>query len=250
MPLAGTRWLSAFRDGLTELLYPHVCWACGRFFSDIQARLCPACAQLLAIDPQPVCPRCAHSVGPNLDLTDGCVLCRETAFAFDRALRMGPYDGLLRDVILRLKNSRDDNLAEVIGTLWADRLAPRLHGINAQVVVPVPLHWTKRYWERGFNQSAVLARCLARRLGIPWYAHSVRRLRRTPRQSDQETPAARQANVHGAFKLSGPNRVAGKNVLLVDDVLTTGATANEVAKALKRQKPASITVVVLACGRS
>lgn len=249
MALLGARWLSTFKDGLIELLYPHVCWACGQFFGDINARLCPSCEHFLATDPQPSCPRCAHAVGANLDVSDGCVLCKDTHFAFEGALRMGPYDGLLRQVILRLKNSRDENLAEIIGTLWANRLAPRLQQINAQVVVPVPLHWTKRYWERGFNQSTVLARCLAKRLGIPCLAKCVYRLRRTPRQSEQASSEARRANVRGAFKVSGANRIAGKNVLLVDDVLTTGATVHEVAKALRSQKPVSITVVVLACGR-
>jgi ComF family protein len=249
MSLTAVRWLITLKDGLIELLYPHVCWACGRFFPDIHARLCPTCEQLLAADPHPSCPRCAHSVGPNLDLTDGCVQCRERRFAYDHVLRMGPYDGLLREVILRLKNSRDDNLAEIIGTLWASRLAPRLQDINAQAVVPVPLHWTKRYWERGFNQSTVLARCLAKRLRIPCYPNCVRRLRRTPRQTEQATPENRRANVRGAFRIIGPNRIADKNVLLIDDVLTTGATAHEVARALRTHKPASITVAVLACGK-
>ena len=110
MPLPALSWLTTLKDGVIALLYPHVCWVCGRFFPDIHARLCPTCEQTLAADPVPSCPRCSQSVGPNLDLTDGCVHCKGKRLAYDRVLRMGPYDGLLREVILRLKNSRDDNL--------------------------------------------------------------------------------------------------------------------------------------------
>ena len=163
---------------------------------------------------------------------------------------MGPYQELLRDVILRLKNSRHETLAEIIGNLWAYHLAPRLRDLSPQVVVPVPLHWTRRYWERGFNQSEILARCLAKSLQIPCYPHCLRRLRRTPRQTQQETPAARYENVRGAFKARSRYSLTGKSVLLVDDVLTTGATANEAARALRVLKPARIMVVVLAHGKS
>ena len=247
--LPALQWLSTLKDGLTQLLYPHVCWACGNFFPDIKARLCGTCEQLLTTDPHLSCPRCSSTVGPHMDLTDGCTRCRGTKFAYDRVLRLGPYEGLLREVILRLKNSRDENLADVIGTSWARHLAPRLLEMNPQVVVPVPLHWTKRYWERGFNQSEVIAGCLAKRLQIPCYPHCIRRLRRTPRQSQQTTPEERRVNVRGAFQVRRPYDIAGKNVLVVDDVLTTGATCNEVARALRTLKPASIVVVVLACGR-
>jgi len=160
---------------------------------------------------------------------------------------MGPYEGLLRSVILRLKNSREENLAEVIGTVWSRTMLPRLQRLSPQAIVPVPLHWTRRYWERGFNQSEILAKCLAKSLHIPCYPRCVRRLRRTPRQTYQ-TGADRRGNVRGAFQIRPGYPLAGKHLLLVDDVLTTGATAHEVALALRQFKPAAITVVVLAHG--
>jgi ComF family protein len=163
-------------------------------------------------------------------------------------MRLGPYEGLLREVILRLKGRRGENLAEVIGRVWARHMTPRLRDLSPQAVVPVPLHWTRRYWERGFNQSEILARCLARSLQIPCLPHCIRRLRRTPRQTYQTSAAARRENVRGAFAPRSHHDVAGKTVLLVDDVLTTGATANEAARALASLKPARIVVVVLARG--
>jgi ComF family protein len=155
----------------------------------------------------------------------------------------------LREVILRLKNSREENLAEIIGGVWARHMTLRLRELAPQAVVPVPLHWTRRYWERGFNQSEILARCLAKNLQIPCYPYCIRRLRRTPRQTYQTNAAARRANVRGAFQARSHYDLAGKTVLLVDDVLTTGATANEVARAMATLKPARIVVAVLAHGK-
>lgn len=243
------RWLSLLKDGLLQLLYPKTCWVCGRFLQEMAGPLCPECEHTITTDPHATCPRCSSSVGPFVNLDEGCSHCRGEKFAYDRALRLGPYEGLLREVILRLKNSREESLAEVIGGVWANHLAPRLRELSPQAVVPVPLHWTRRYWERGFNQSEILARCLAKTLQIPCYPHCVRRVRRTPRQTQKESPAARRDNVRGAFQARARHDLAGKTVLLVDDVLTTGATANEVARTMRVLKPARIIVVVLAHGK-
>lgn len=240
--------LSTLKDGLTRLIYPDVCWVCGNFGAT-ETRLCETCEHRLTTDGQPTCPRCSSSVGPHVPLEDGCVQCRDEKYAFDRAFRLGPYDELLRAVILRFKNSKDDSLADVIGSVWARKLAPRLAALAPAAVVPVPLHWTRHYWERGFNQSEVLARCLARQLQIPCYRHCLRRLRRTPRQTQQESIPARRANVHGAFQARARFDLAGKTVVLVDDVLTSGATASEAARALRALKPAKVVVAVLAHGR-
>jgi ComF family protein len=243
------RWLSVVKDGLVQLLYPNTCWICGRLFPDNQAGLCAACERLLITEPYAACPRCASSVGPHTSGAEGCNHCRDLALPYDGALRLGPYEGLLREVVLRLKNSRAEDLAEVIGRVWARQVTPRLRGWSPQAVVPVPLHWTRRYWERGFNQSEVLARSLAKSLQIPCYPYCLRRLRRTPRQTFQATAAARRENVRGAFKARSQYDLTGKTVLLVDDVLTTGATAAEAARALKTLRPARIVVVVLAHGQ-
>jgi len=106
-----------------------------------------------------------------------------------------------------------------------------------------------RYWSRGYNQSEALARSLAKNLRIPCNPHCLRRSRRTPLQSLAATPVARRHNVRAAFEARRGTDIAGKVVLLVDDVLTTGATANEAAKAIRPFKPRHILVAVLAHGR-
>lgn len=235
-------------NGFTQLLYPNTCWVCGDFMPEAQELLCAACLPTLTVDPFPTCPRCSSTVGPHLILADGCPECRAHSFAFDGAFRMGPYDGLLRETILRMKQWTGEDLAEAIARIWARRLKERLMPLVPQIVVPVPLHWTRR-WRRGFNQSEILARRLASELAIPCRPAALQRIRATPQQTAQSSGGARRDNVKHAFQSRPDLDLEGKTVLLVDDVLTTGATASEAARALKKHKPKAIYVVVLAHGR-
>jgi len=164
--------------------------------------------------------------------------------AYDRALRLGPYEGLLREVIIRLKNSREETLAEIIGGLCARHLAPRLRELSPQVIVPVPLHWT-RLFARRYNQAALLAQAVRAAGGPPVGPDWLLRRRRTPSQG-RLGPAARARNVRGAFALRRGCVVRGKRVVVVDDVLTTGATAEECARVLRRAGAAYVGVLTLA----
>jgi ComF family protein len=180
-------------------------------------------------------------------LEQGCPACRDAGFAFERALRLGPYEGLLRDVVLRLKEHTGEGLAEILGRLWVAHARARFKELNADVVVPVPLHWWRR-WRRGYNQAETLAQVIAAGLGLPCWPRCLRRVRNTPKQSLQSSPSQRQANVRGAFVPRAGLALAGKRVLLIDDVLTTGATASEAARALRRGGAAAVAVAVLAHG--
>lgn len=160
---------------------------------------------------------------------------------------MAPYTGLLREVVLRMKQPNSEALTEVVGALWARQCAPRLQSFAPDLVVPVPLHWTRRWW-RGFNQSEILARCLATELRIACRPGVLRRVRRTPSQSHQTSASARRANVRGAFVARTGETVRNRTVVLVDDVLTSGATASEAARALRVGQPRRVIAVVLAHG--
>lgn len=231
--------------GLLQLLYPGQCIVCGVALLPEPSRFCARCREVLTMDPFPSCPRCAATIGPFAlaTLRDGCSHCRQTSYRFERVLRLGPYEGLLRDVILRLKHLQGDVLAELVGELWAEHVESALRDVHADVVVPVPLHWWRR-WRRGYNQSLALARGLAARLHIACRPRVLRRIRNTPMQT-QQTPSARPVNVRGAFRAKG-NILAGKTVLLVDDVMTTGSTANEAAGALRAAGVSHVVLAVLA----
>lgn len=233
--------------GFLQVLYPAVCGACGRSLEMGEAGFCSTCRALLLTDPYPACPRCAGTVGPYVPTDKGCTHCRGVHFHFERAVRLGPYDGLLRELILRLKHSPGETLAETLAGLWAERTGPHLRNVGADVVIPVPLHWRRR-WQRGYNQSEALARTLAASLGLPCRPGWVYRTRATPFQVEQ-TPAGRVKNVHNAFRARPWARLRGRTVLVVDDVLTTGSTCSEVAKALRQAGAVRVVVTVLAASR-
>jgi len=240
--------LTAFRreaaSGLVQLLYPGCCHLCGTLLAPGVDFFCPSCLTGLTTDPLPSCPLCAGTVGPFVQLAGGCVRCRGESFAFDAALRLGPYEGVVRDAVLRLKHHDGEGLAELLGKLWVGRDAQRFRALGADAVIPVPLHWWRR-WRRGYNQSAALARGLALHLQIPCFPSWLRRLRNTPAQTTQ-SPAGRRENVRNAFRARRRALLKGRTVLLVDDVMTTGATANEAARALRAAGAARVTVAALA----
>jgi ComF family protein len=241
------RLLTLGRDltrGLLGLLYPEVCAACTAALGPDESDFCADCRTALSTDPHATCPRCASTVGPH---TYGCPQCRNDAFHFDGVLRMGPYDGLLREQILRMKSDSGEVLAELLASLFADALAARLRSWPVNWVMPVPLHWRRR-WSRGFNQSELLAWEVARRLDVPCRPRWLRRIRHTPYQVGQSA-AARRENVKNAFAARSRAELKANAVLLIDDVLTTGSTASEAAKALKQAGAAQVWVAVLAHGK-
>ncbi len=205
--------------------------------------LCPACFDAITTDAHASCPLCAQTVGPHANTADGCSECRSQSFAFDRAFRLGEYDGPLRDAVLRLKHWNGEGLADLLGRAFAECSGSDLRAAGFDVVAPIPLHWGRRL-SRGYNQSEAVARELAAGIGVP-FARVLRRVRYTPQQL-QPSREARRANVKGAFLVRTGASVAGNAVLLVDDVMTTGSTLHEAARVLKTAGAARVAVAVLA----
>jgi ComF family protein len=236
--------LATLARGLLQIFYPNLCWICRQPIPPEQSAICQSCRETLFNDSRRNCPRCAATVGPFADLETGCPACGSAGFAFDRAVRLGTYDGPLREVILRMKESRSEGLAEIVAGEWAASAVEKLGSLNIDCVVPVPLHWWRR-WQRGYNQSDTLAHALAKALHRPFFPYGLRRLRQTPMQVGLSV-TKRRDNVRGAFSARRVLTIAGKTVLLVDDVMTTGSTAHEAARALRRAGAARIVVAVLA----
>ncbi len=231
--------------GAQHLIYPGCCLLCGQPLSEEQTHFCSLCQHALFTDSESTCPRCAGVIGPFAVIDGRCHACRKESFAFERVMRLGRYDGLLREVILRLKKQRGEGLAEMLGECWARAEAARFASLNFDAVVPVPLHWRRR-WQRGYNQSAALCRGLATFLRVPYHPSWLRRVRHTPKQTSRPTPAERKANVRDAFRARSGAPLAGRTILLVDDVMTTGATASEAARALRAGGASRVFVAVLA----
>lgn len=232
--------------GLVHLFYPNACLICDApdLVRDFRHGLCTACFPAVTADPLDTCPRCASTVGPFADVSDGCPACRERSPGFERAVRLGRYDGRLREAVLRMKTSSGEALAEMMGRVMLGCRGGELRAVGATDVVPVPLHWRRR-WGRGYNQAEAVARELAAGLGAAHRPGWVRRVRPAVQQA-QPSATARRENVRGAFALARRASPAGRVVLVVDDVLTTGSTAGEVARVVRAAGAKTVAVAVLA----
>ncbi|HSE04620.1 MAG TPA: ComF family protein [Methylomirabilota bacterium] len=173
-----------------------------------------------------------------------CRSCRRRAPAFDYGRAAAPYDGVMREAVHAFKFVGRRALAAPLGDLLAELGAAALPAGMPDLLVPVPLH-PRRERERGFNQATLLARRLGRAWGCPVRGDVLIRAVATPSQTELDA-AARRANVRRAFRLRRPACVAGRHVVLVDDVLTTGATLSECARCLREAGAALVGVLTVA----
>jgi ComF family protein len=253
-------------------LFPPRCVFCGEELLDgrVELPFCDKCLKRLAPDVWHGCKRCGsevmdpmaegekgtgpicaqHPAGPSgkLDLSpfppEQCVLCQRTDLRFDVVVPLGRYDAELRDAVLRMKRPMHDPLSMAMGRLLAQRRREQLAGVGADLIVPIPMYWTRRL-KRGKNGPDLLAACLAKTLGIPMRRGVLARRLNTAPQAGLP-PSRRFLNVQGAFCVRRPDVVKDARVLLVDDVLTTGATCSEAAKMLKQAGAAMVAVAVVA----
>lgn len=236
--------LADLARGLRQLVFPAACARCGVLVDQPDGDFCADCTRALTDDPHFTCPRCTSTVGEHTDVSAGCPRCRGRHVHYSTANRLGVYDGALREVILAMKRPGGQTLAECVGRLWARHRACIFGKLGARVVIPVPLHWWRR-WTRGYNQAEALSAAVAKAISAGHQPGWLRRVRATASQV-QLTPAERARNVRGVFRVSPRATLAGAGVLLIDDVLTTGSTVSEAARVLRAAGAAWVAVGVLA----
>ncbi len=217
-----------------NLLFPQWCVGCGKE----GGLICPSCYRSLPRIMPPICPKCGKPQSSGI-LCPGCIG-RQTEI--DGIRSPFRFDGVMRQAIHQLKYRNLRTLSVPLSELLKDYLAT--NPVPGQVMVPVPLH-PKRIRERGYNQSSLLAHKLGKLINLPIVDDCLIRLRPTPPQARTSTVAERQSNVARAFSCRD-HRLQDKQVLLIDDVSTSGATLNACAIALKAARATSVWGLVLA----
>jgi ComF family protein len=248
-------------DSVTSVVFPGDCRVCGDPLSALtRVPVCPPCWNDLPPQSALLCFRCGESLGVSDfgEMPGGglfCRACRLAPPAFSQAVAHGAYQGTMRALLHLLKYEGLEPIAQKLGALIAARVAAIPDLPQKMLVVPVPLFKARRR-ERGFNQAALLAEAAMRamrRLRPEWegelapeFARGVLARQRATESQAGLSPRERRRNLRGAFFIAQPERVRDRDVLLIDDIYTTGATARACSQALRRAGAASVRVATAA----
>ncbi len=219
-----------------ELLFPSACPLCGAPVST-DGELCADCWNAFDWIGSPRCERCGYPFPANLDLGPHplCPNCAAGECVLDLVRCACAYDAASRSAVLPFKHSGRIHNANFMSRamIWALRDTD----ISPDVIMPVPLAW-RRLFHRGYNQATLLARPIANAFGVPMDVASVRRAYRP--DMGHKNATQRAENIHGVFTVKHPDKIAGRKILLVDDVMTTGATFKELGRVLKRSGASAV----------
>ncbi|MCU0959838.1 MAG: ComF family protein [Pirellulaceae bacterium] len=234
---------------LGQLLLPPACAYCGTALSAQPVGrpcLCGECLAGLVRVGRRACRYCASPL-PRLWPDDArCPRCRRRRYHFSRAVAVGVYRDELQQAVVAMKHPICEPLTYSMGLLLAETVAAHLAEERVDLIVPVPMHWRRRL-SRGTYPAQLLAQVIGGVLQRP-LALRVLRCRRKVRKQGTLRPHERLRNVRGAFSVSAGYAITDANVLLVDDVMTTGATANEAARMLRQAGAGDVFVAVVARG--
>ena len=236
--------------GIIDIIFPRNCIFC-RTYHPATARdpLCPSCRAGLPWNKPPFCIRCSRHL-KNISEESLCPSCRGRLPHFDEAWALLEYEGPARTILHRFKFHNKTALRRTFATLlhaFTERYA--LQFPDAAMVIPIPLH-PVRLRERGYNQAALLAACAAQEFRLPLRDDILIRQRPTARQSELDAKD-RWTNIKGAFRIKNSNGIVGREIIVVDDILTTTATASEAARTLKDAGASRVIVISLglaSCG--
>lgn len=239
-------WASRCLTAADDLFFP---WHCAVCQVSAQSAICDGCRGDLLGSQRSACPRCAMPVGPHARLDRGCSECRNRTLGFDQAMALGSYSGPLRDLCLSLKHQENAWLAQDLAELLVESHQERLRELDPVSIVPIPLYWVRRL-TRGYNQADELATALASRLGVR-VNRGLKRVTNTPKLAGLGR-LERRERLKGVFRFGAQPDWKGRTVLLVDDILTSGATAGSAARVIKLAGAKRVVIVVVgrAEGRS
>ena len=227
---------------LLDFIYPPHCVVCEAYIDGGTERVvCPACWGRVGVILSPQCGRCGQITEKPTGI---CPACERRGHSFSRVRRAALFEGVVQDLIHLMKYQGKRSIARHLGAILADNLRDDSTVGQIDLLIPVPLH-PSRERERGYNQSALIARAVGGGLGLPVGERLLQRVRNTRTQT-QLNALDRAVNVAGAFRVRNPESVVGRSLALIDDVMTTGATADACASALIAAGASEIALFVIA----
>lgn len=234
-------------ESIVNTVFPRSCVGCGLSRKNGGDFLCGLCRNDIFVIDDPLCATCGIPADIDYDYPDEgfeCGWCRKGGFRFDRARSLGLYDSVLKELIHFFKYRNQPGAIGEIELFLRKYFETRREEYQGYFVASVPLH-VKKLKERGFDQSFVLSHKVAEILDLPLLVQPLKRIRETFPQA-RKNRTERFQNVRGAFEVVRPEMVSGNNILVVDDVFTTGSTVNEVTRILKKAQAERVQVFTLA----
>lgn len=210
-----------------------------------QDHWCDECWKKLFQRSELVCVKCGARLLQSSPYPDRCALCHGQDIRFDKAVALGNYQGLLQELVIRMKNQHDEAIAVQLGKLLGYQLVAE-GLVEFDRAIAVPTHWWRRL-KRGFCAAELIGISLSKLLGLRFSTKMVRAIRPTKKQGTLSTQG-RFSNVRGAFAVNSRTELTGQRLLLIDDVMTSGATTSEVARILKQKGAAEVHVAIVARG--
>lgn len=231
---------------LINLLYPALCRVCSKKINEFDRNICSTCAEKIAERTPPFCMKCGRQLKESVELTAVCQDCKNDTPYFDRAWSACHYDTVLKGLIHDFKYKKITSLSTDFTALIINFMEKHAIGKDCHIILSIPMY-PARLFRREINHADILARALGKRLGISYSGNALKKIKNTPLQSRLKRQE-RIKNLHSSFSLKDNSLVRNKNIMLVDDLFTTGSTANECSRLLKNSGAKYIEVVTLARG--
>jgi ComF family protein len=237
--------LSEALKDLSEVIFPPQCLGCAEIMHPLNDQIfCSACKEKINFITGNICHICGTTFPDSPAESHLCGDCLEAKPYFSYARAIFSYENIILNAIHQFKYKSNISAGEILASFMAGFSFPDIDFTDYSLIIPVPLH-VKRLRERGFNQSLILARALGEKKQIPVDFSALKRHKFTLTQTGSNKKERKQ-NIKGAFEVSDKKIIAGKNIILIDDVCTTGATANECAKTMIKAGARKVSVLTLA----
>jgi ComF family protein len=234
-----------FLRHITDIIFPPQCISCAAILQPITEKVfCSACREKVNFLTGSLCPICGITFFDSPSESHLCGNCLENRPYFSSARAVASYETIILNAIHQFKYGRDLSTGVLLASLMADFSFPDFDSHEYSLIIPVPLH-IKKLRKRGFNQSIILADAIGEKWQVPVKFSLLKRCKFTLTQTGLDKKE-RQRNIKGAFEVRYNEKIAGRNIILVDDVYTTGATLNECAKILIKAGAQKVAVLTLA----